>query len=350
MKAYQAIGIMSGSSLDGLDICAATFKHDQSWSYRLDHFKTCPFPSEIYRRLFNCRSLSGLELHLLDIELGKWIGDQVRQLIDDLGLHPALIGSHGHTVFHQVSRGLSLQIGNGHAIAQGSGLPVITDFRQANVLNGGQGAPLVPIGDALLFAEYSACINIGGIANVSIRKGSEVLAGDIVPANQVLNRLSQALGYDYDDCGNIARKGKINPEWLSYLNSLSFFKRPFPKSISNEWVQKEFLDSLPDCSTEDALHTFAHFVAERIAECLDLEKGTRVLITGGGALNTFLIELIAIKRPELVFEVPNLDLIQSKEALIFAFMGVLRWIGENNCLATYTGANKDLSAGVIYMP
>ena len=349
MNAYQAIGIMSGSSLDGLDICAATFQKGTKWGFQMDAFVAVPFPDDLYHQLLNCRSLSGESLHRLDIQLGLWLGGQVVDFMNENRLNPVVIGSHGHTVFHQVDHHLSLQIGNGHAIAEKTGVPVVADFRQQNVLLGGHGAPLVPIGDILLFEEYDAWINIGGIANATIRTKKGFEAGDIVPANQVLNALANKLGFPFDEGGQFAQQGKLNRNWHNYLGSIDFFEKPFPKSISNEWVKKELLDSLPETNPEDALFTYTSFMASQIAGILP-EETKRALVTGGGALNTFLIDQLKAERSEVDFEVPEEDLIQSKEALVFAFMGLLRHQGEVNCLASYTGSNKDISAGVVYMP
>jgi anhydro-N-acetylmuramic acid kinase len=350
MKPTQAIGIMSGSSLDGLDLCAATFSYEDRWQFQIDAFETIPFPTQIKNELQQARDLNGEKLHRLDIRLGQWIGMAVVDFVAKNKLSPTLIGSHGHTIFHQTNEGLSLQIGNGHAIANASGITTICDFRQQNVLLGGQGAPLVPIGDLYLFEEYDAFINLGGIANITVKKGQEILAGDVVPCNQVLNKLSQKLNEPFDKGGVLASQGKKDDEWYEKLSGIPFFKQEFPKSISNEWVASTFLDHLPDIAPIDGLCTFTHFISDEISRVLSLHKAQKVLVTGGGAFNSYLIRLLEDRSSERRIVVPDDTLVQAKEALVFAFMGLLRVNEQVNCLTSYTGSKKDHSAGVIFLP
>ena len=350
MNEYIAIGIMSGSSLDGLDLCCARFgKKGDFWSYEIEAHATYNFDTALSEKLKNARSLSAIELAKLDIALGNWIGDQSVDFINQEKVTPMLIGSHGHTVFHQIEHSLSVQIGNPHAIAQKTGLKTIADFRQQNVLAEGNGAPLVPIGDLLLFREYDAFVNLGGIANLSIKQ-NKISGGDVVPCNQVLNAIVSKLGLSYDEGGNIARSGKVDASWLEILRQDPFFEKKLPKSISNEWVEERFLKTLPQQSPEDQLCTFTHFIAEQLSVYLKEANVTKVLLTGGGAHNSYLIDQIRDRLQNTDIVVPEDALIDAKEALIFAFMGVLRNLNLTNCLGSYTGANKDISAGVVYLP
>lgn len=351
MNEINAIGIMSGSSLDGLDLCCANFrKNNSSWEFEIQAHSTYHFDTILFEKLKTVRSLTGLELATFDIELGQWIGERTLDFINRNELKPSLIGSHGHTVFHQVDRQLSLQIGNPQAVAQKTGLKVVADFRQQNVLIGGNGAPLAPIGDLLLFSEYDAHVNLGGIANLSLRNEKDIIAGDIVPCNQVLNALASELGMPFDKDGDIARRGKVSSSWTETLNLNPFFKKKLPKSISNEWVNETFLQKFPSLSNEELLCTFTHFISDRISEVLNDAGAKKILVTGGGTFNSYLMSLIERRLPDAEVIVPDTSLIEAKEALIFAFMAVLRINQEPNCLSSYTGAKTDLSTGVVYFP
>lgn len=351
MNDLNAIGVMSGSSMDGLDLCAVNFDLvNNQWQYDILAAETVSFPEKLMSQLNSVRTLSGQELSQIDIELGIWIGDALNEFIKANHLTIDIIGSHGHTVFHQVDRKLSLQIGCPQAISQRTQLKVVSHFRQQNVLYGGQGAPLVPIGDLLLFSDYQVCINLGGIANLTIKERDSCIAGDIVPCNQVLNALANRLGLPFDRGGELARTGKLDHKWLKMLQDDEFYKKPLPRSISNEWVYDQYLSQLPEINTEEALHTFSHFIVEEISKYIPVDGYCKVLVTGGGAHNDFLIENIRSLRPLASFEVPSIDLINQKEALIFAFMAVLKINHLPNCLSSYTGASKDLSTGVVYEP
>jgi anhydro-N-acetylmuramic acid kinase len=351
MKEYQAIGIMSGSSLDGLDICAVKFTYEsKQWSFSFLASEVFPFSDSLLAQLQKVRALSGLELTQLDMELGTWIGQKVNHLIKTNDLTIDVIGSHGHTVFHQIDERFSLQIGNGQVIAQSTDIPVVADFRLQNILLGGQGAPLVPIGDWHLFHDFDIYINLGGIANVTIKREDQLMAGDVVPCNQVLNALSTRLGFSYDDKGRFARQGKLLEDWLNALKANNFYKQALPKSISNEWIHNTYLQNLPDADTKDLLHSFSTFIAHEITDLIPDQHPQKVLVTGGGAYNDFLIDLIQKQRPLARITVPPSQLIDFKEALIFALMAVLKLENLPNCLASYTGAKKDLSTGVVFFP
>lgn len=348
----HCIGLMSGTSLDGLDICHVTFDTNNLRSYKITHTSTIAYPADIAEKLAISTELSGLELSLLDIELGKHIGKTVKQFISEHNIQTLdFIASHGHTVFHQPEKGLSLQIGSGHHIATISGIKTICDFRMHDVALEGQGAPLVPIGDMLLFSEYDQCLNIGGIANISFTSNGKRTAYDICFANMVFNQLAQRKGLEYDKDGNIAKGGKINKELLNKLNSLPFYTQPAPKSLGKEWVDTNILPLIrnKNISTEDLLRTTVEHVSTQIAESSNTHKGKRLLITGGGAHNSFLIGELK-KKTNAEICIPAKETIDFKEALIFALLGLLRTTGQNNCLSAVTGAKHDNCGGIEYMP
>ncbi|MFT5569215.1 MAG: anhydro-N-acetylmuramic acid kinase, partial [Cyclobacteriaceae bacterium] len=310
MKANQVLGVMSGSSLDGLDLCLAEFWFTDQWCFAIVATSTISFPEDLKVRLSTCRSLSGERLTSLDIELGNWVGDQINSFISSTGTSPTLIGSHGHTVFHQVEKGFSLQIGHPQVISSKTGIPVVGDFRQKDLQLGGQGAPLVPIGDLLLFQDKVACLNLGGIANISIKKDAHIIAGDLIPCNQVLNYLAMRLGHVYDDQGLLARQGKTHTVWKQQLSQIEFFSQPLPKSISNEWTETKFLHAIPKGETVDLLYTYTQFIASEICGVLQEHSAGLVMITGGGAYNTFLIDSMKAMLPNNFFEVPQPELIE----------------------------------------
>ncbi|MCK9448416.1 MAG: anhydro-N-acetylmuramic acid kinase [Bacteroidales bacterium] len=349
-SAYTVIGVMSGTSLDGLDLACCRFTvKDHTWSYVILAAETLTNDSFWKKALAEAWNLSDVSLRQLDKKFGQLIGEQVLAFIKKHGLQADLIASHGHTVFHRPDKGITLQIGDGAAIAAISGLPTVNNFRQQDVSKGGQGAPLVPIGDQLLFAEYAYCLNIGGIANISFELSGLRHAFDICPANQVLNYFAQQIGESYDPMGKYAADGKLLPEVLDKLDALEYYRKPYPKSLGREWIESEVLPLLanPDISPHDYLHSFCVHIARQIALALKgLPKG-RILVTGGGAFNRFLIQQIE-KYLCHSLVLPDALLIEYKEALVFALLGLLRWRGEINCLSSVTGATEDSSAGDIY--
>lgn len=349
---------MSGTSLDGLDIAYCVFKNDNdTWSFEIEKSGTVPYDDYWLNTFKTITRLSGLELSKKDLEYGTWLGKVTHHFIQQHHLQPDFIASHGHTVFHQPQIGLTLQIGNGMCLMKEVNLPVVNNFRLLDVILGGQGAPLVPIGDKLLFRDYDFCLNLGGIANVSFDLNGEYIAYDICPVNMALNYLAGKKGLHYDPQGSLARQGTVVPDLLRQLNSLQYYKDSFPKSLGYEWVKDNVLDLL-DQSPEginDLLATCSEHIASRISEDI-LKIATtsgnahqKLLITGGGAYNDFLIQLINNKcANKLEIVVPDKNIIEFKEALIFAFLGVLRFTGENNCLRSVTGASSDNCGGVIF--
>lgn len=356
MNKYEVIGVMSGTSLDGLDIVCVQFEVNEGWTYEILKSKAIVYDNNMFKRIQNASSLSGIELKKLDLDLGIWIGSQVKQFITNYRLNPVLIASHGHTIFHQPEIGLTLQIGDGYEILKSTGIKTICDFRSLDVSLGGQGAPLVPIGDKLLFSEYDFCLNLGGFSNISYDLGSERIAYDICPVNTVLNYLSNQVNEAYDKNGELAKAGKLDGELLHKLNGFEYFNANPPKSLGIEWVQKHVFPMLHQGSNNDLLNTYCHHIAYQIARPITKvarekksHKKAKVLVTGGGAKNNFLMDLIK-EAGDNQFEIviPDDSIIDFKEAIIFAFLGLLRYLGNDNTLKSVTGATKDSSGGLIY--
>lgn len=351
MQTYKAIGIMSGTSLDGLDIVLCKFSFSKTWHFEIEHFSTVEYSAEWHKKLESAPILHGLELSLLHKEFGKFIGDSVNEFLKTIGSKIDLIASHGHTVFHQPDKRLTLQIGDGQEIATATGIKTICDFRSKDIALGGQGAPLVPIGDKLLFSEYDYCLNIGGFANVSFTENENRLAFDICPANIILNYLANKSGHAFDNNGALGTLGNINSELLQQLNSIEYYHKNYPKSLGKEWLESTFIPILnsSEISLHNKLRTVYEHLAIQISSVLNSKKQCKTLITGGGAYNKLLMNLIKHKtKSELI--IPDLKIVEYKEALIFALLGILRDINQINCLSSATGAKCDSSTGIIYLP
>ena len=348
MTVYKAIGLMSGTSLDGLDICFANFwKENSSWKFEIIKAETIPYPKVLEEQLRNSIYLSSQDLLALHSEYGFYLGEIIKDFITKNQLSDIdLIASHGHTVFHQPQRKFTLQIGDGRAIKSQTQIPVIYDFRSQDVLLGGNGAPLVPIGDELLFSDYNACLNLGGFSNISFKINEERIAFDIAPVNIVLNKLVQEFGQDYDENGNLSRKGNINSQLLEQLNSLEFYAQSHPKSLGIEWCNANVFPLFSGIENLDVLATFTEHAAEQISKIFNIHQFNKVLFTGGGTYNQFLIEKIKSKTNTEII-IPEKQIIDFKEALIFAFMGVLRLNNETNVLASATGSLHNHSSGII---
>lgn len=348
------LGVMSGTSLDGLDLALCRFiNSDRKWNYDIISAETILYPEFWQLNLRNACQLNGEELLLLNNSYGNFIGHSVKKFLSGKE-KPELIASHGHTIFHQPEKRLTFQLGNGACIAASSSITTICDFRNLDVALGGNGAPLVPIGDMYLFPEYEYCLNIGGFANISYKtehkqntKSSKVIAYDICPANIILNILSGEKGASFDKNGDIGKRGNINSALLEELDSLNYYKMKPPKSLGREWMENEMLPVVQSYNipTEDKLRTVYEHIAKQISASVK-NKGS-ILITGGGAKNRFLIERISFfcKNP---VHIPSPDIIDFKEALIFAFLGALCLNNQTNCLASVTGAEKDNIGGVLY--
>ena len=350
---YKVIGLMSGTSGDGLDIAYCEFKKGDNWSFEIKASETVPFPKKLGKKLKKSHLMKGYKLSLLDLGFGQWMGEQVGIFIKKNNLEVEAVASHGHTVFHQPSKKLSLQIGNGWALHAACGIPVINDFRMLDVQLGGQGAPLVPIGDKLLFGEYDYCINLGGIANISMESGGNRIAFDICPFNLLLNHFAEECGKSYDKNGKLAKKGKLLKKELAQLNKLPYYQIEGAKSLGREDLEGylKILKMSSDMKPENILHTLVIHFVDQINKILIPVPGrkTKVLVTGGGAFNKFFIEkLEASLEPSIEMVKADPLLINFKEALVFAFLGVLKLRGENNSLATVTGALRDNCGGLIH--
>lgn len=347
---------MSGTSLDGIDLALCDISEN---GYKVLAAETVPYYEEWRQRLATLENASAYEYALANVELGHHFGKVINRFLKGKE-RPEAIASHGHTIFHQPQLGLTTQIGDGDAIAAETGLPVVFNFRTLDVALGGQGAPLVPIGDELLFGDYEACLNLGGIANISYRsevggRRSERVAYDVCPCNMALNRLAAMLGYPYDKGGVNARGGQVQTCLLHALDSLEYYAATGPKSLGKEWfvgqfwpVVKEFIGVVPSLSTvRDALATVSAHIAMQIGRVLEAQKIGSLLVTGGGAWNSYLIEQMGEYSPSTVITVPDELIVNYKEALIFAFLGYLRLGGKVNTLASVTGAKCDSVGGNI---
>lgn len=352
---YKVIGLMSGTSLDGLDLAYVEFAEENGrWTFELKHATTLRYSDEWFADLRNAQKLVDNELAILHIDYGVYLGKSCFDFVTEHKLSPDLVASHGHTVFHQPDNGITCQLGDGQAIANTCGIKTINDFRSLDVSLGGQGAPLVPIGDRFLFSEYEICLNLGGFANVSFESDGKRIAFDISPVNIAMNVFANMLGKEYDEGGTLAASGKLLPGLLETLNALPYYGEPPPKSLSREWLDEQFMPVIRgfSASGEDKLYTICVHVAQQVrrgVSSLGKSEGVKLLVTGGGAHNTFLVDCIK-RETKLDIHVPNRGIIENKEAIIFAFLGVLKIRGEINCLASVTGALRDSSCGVISTP
>ncbi|MEX0291642.1 MAG: anhydro-N-acetylmuramic acid kinase [Flavobacteriaceae bacterium] len=357
MQKHKVLGLMSGTSLDGLDLAYCHLWRDSTkWAYSIEATKSISYDPSMRSKLKDAIYLSAEDLLTFHNTYGSWLGEQAKSFSEEEQLEVDFIASHGHTTHHKPQQGLTFQIGSGQHLANASGLKTICDFRTSDVALGGEGAPLVPIGDQLLLGDYDFCLNLGGISNISFQKKGQRIAYDIGLANMILNHITAKIGVSFDKGGEMAGSGKINLEMLKKLNNLSYYKLPFPKSTGYEWFIEKvvpIVDNTSD-SIENLLHTAVHHICEQVAIQVNLHatkaKG-RLLVTGGGALNNFMMHTLKNKldrRTSLV--VPPPVLIEFKEALVFALMGVLRLKNEINILSSVTGASRDSSGGVIYLP
>ena len=349
---------MSGSSLDGLDIVfAELIESAGSWSYEIIAADCFPYTSEWTERLKNAIHLNALDYQLLHTAYGHYLGEQVNRFIDEKGLHfkVAMIASHGHTTFHLPAQKMTAQLGDGAAIAAVTKLPVISDLRALDVAFGGQGAPIVPIAEKLLFKGYSMFLNIGGIANISFNNGEEYIAFDVCPANRVLNLIANQVGKEYDADGALAAAGNIHEALLDQLNALDYYSQPYPKSLANDFGTDEVYPLIKsyNLSPADEAATMVAHIAVQIRAAISafsIQHST-LLATGGGAFNTFLIHQLSNSLEGLNVEVvvPDSQTVQYKEALAMALIGVLRWRQEYNVLSSVTGAERDSIGGAVWI-
>jgi anhydro-N-acetylmuramic acid kinase len=350
-NSYYIIGVMSGTSLDGIDLAYIHFDLNPHWSYEIITAETFAYPLEWEEQLRAAVNYDDLRLKELDQNYTTYLAGMISGFMrkHDI-IEVDAVCSHGHTIKHEPHNGYTLQIGNLPQLANLLQQKVVCDFRVQDVKLGGQGAPLVPMGDEILFRSFDYCVNLGGFANISMGTPKARLAYDICAVNTVLNHFANKKGLPYDRDGALARKGKVDQDLLNKLNSLAFYEQKPPKSLGIEWVNRELLPLFETTSSiPDNLHTYAVHAAEQIALQLGSSPAKKVLMTGGGAFNSFLMDEIK-KRTKVEVVIPSKEVVNFKEALIFAFLGVLRLRGEVNVLGSVTGARKDHSAGNIFLP
>ncbi|MFT3703371.1 MAG: anhydro-N-acetylmuramic acid kinase [Agriterribacter sp.] len=363
---YRAIGLMSGSSMDGLDIAYIHFfENAGKWSFDIIHADCYTYTPELKDKLQSATSFNALNYQLLHTAYGHYLGEQVNAFINKYQLHykVQLIASHGHTTFHVPAQKMTAQLGDGAAIAAETGIPVVSDLRALDIALGGQGAPIVPIGDKLLFGSYNYCLNIGGIANISASDNANYISFDICAANRVLNMLAEELGKPYDNRGELAKDGSVQNELLQTLNGLDFYNIPYPKSLSNDFGISRVYPLLKSTSykVEDLLATYSEHIVIQIRNAVEQIQGSfavstaeakhSMLVTGGGAYNDFLIHRLQQVLSPLYVDliVPETNIIEYKEAVVMALIGVLRWREENNILSSVTGAIRSSIGGAVWM-
>ena len=351
MKNYYVIGLMSGTSIDGVDLVYANFFYDKHWSFKILKSKTYEYDMDWQNILKNLADKDLDSIKLIDKNYTKLLSEYILKFIEEFSIKQIdFISSHGHTALHDPSNSITYQIGNLKELSDYIGLKVICDFRAQDVKLGGQGAPLVPVGEKYIFPEYDNLINLGGFANITIKSNNNLTAYDICPVNIVFNHLSNLRHLKYDDKGKIASSGKLNIELFDCLQSLDYYKQISPKSLGVEWVNKNILpliNSFSEIPLEDLLNTFSKHFASQIAS--NIKSAKKTLITGGGAYNDYLIQnIIDLTESEII--IPSSEIIEYKEALIFGFLGVLKDLNINNCYSSVTGATKDHSSGNIFIP
>jgi anhydro-N-acetylmuramic acid kinase len=352
-KNYNVLAIMSGTSLDGVDLAYIYFTYTNKWQFDVIHAETVPYTDNWVNKLKDAVTLNNKMLYELNSEYTALLANVINDFIKRNAVTSLdFIASHGHTVLHQPENGITLQIGNIPQIARLVNKTVVCDFRIQDVEMGGQGAPLVPIGDRILFSECECCLNLGGFSNISFEEDGERIAFDICPVNTVLNYYAGRLGKNFDQGGNIAKSGRVINELLDELNNFDFYKMPYPKSLGFEFVKSVVFPVIDkyDLQVNDILCTFSEHIAGQIANVINDTGKKSVLITGGGAYNTFITELLQHKLKFATITIPDDNTIQFKEAIIFGLLGVLKIRDEINVLCSVTGAAKNHSSGKIYHP
>lgn len=344
---------MSGTSLDGLDIAFCHFiRKPDGWKHAIVKAETIPYPVKWKKMLSATHLLSGEQIIFLDYEYGAYLGNACKEFIAKHNIRGvSFIASHGHTIFHQPQKGFTYQLGNGNAIHAASGLPVVNDFRSLDVRLGGQGAPLVPAGDKFLFSEFEVCLNLGGIANLSVDVQKKRRAFDVCFVNMGLNYLAGKIGKSYDKDGDLASDGKINLPMAKALTKVYNAFRDTRPSLGREIFEQKIKPLLDNekIDLRDRSYTFAESSAVEIANVLgSFKRPVSVLCTGGGVYNAHLMSrMLHHVGDEVSLIKPEDDVIKFKEALIFAFLGVLRVRNEVNCLSSVTGASRNSRGGVM---
>ncbi|MHC5310224.1 anhydro-N-acetylmuramic acid kinase [Myroides sp. LJL116] len=355
---YSIVGVMSGTSLDGIDLAYVKFSYDsdkeKGWSFSLKEAQTIPYKQKWRTTLKQALHYSKEELEQLNHDYTVYLAGVIQDFITQHNLEDIdAVCSHGHTILHQPDLGYTLQIGNLPILADLINQTVVCDFRTQDVALKGQGAPLVPLGDALLFSQYQACVNLGGFANISFTDAyNKRIAFDICPVNIVLNAFVAGQGLLYDKDGDLSKLGKVNVDLLEELNALDYYKEPGPKSLGVEFVQEYIQPVLQKytLSTSDYLCTYTAHIVKQIKLVLEHNALQNVLLSGGGSHNAFLVEQLKSSSDKFTLVVPTKDIVDFKEAIIFGFLGVLRLLGQNNILSSVTGATKDHCGGMVYQP
>jgi len=339
--------------MDGVDLACCEFSYvDTGWSYEFLAADTLPYPPPIKKKLVSACNWPANEIEELNNELGRFYAELLNDFHSFHKLSPDLISSHGHTILHEPEKGITLQAGHGGIIAEMTGITVVNDFRSADVAQGGQGAPLVPVGDKFLFGDYDTCLNLGGFANISFDNiYGQRIAYDLCPANMALNWIAGLRGLEFDKGGAMAKQGKVVPELLLSLNSLDYYRVNPPKSLGREWFLERILPLIDDqhMAAHDLMATMVEHIVQQLDQGIKAAESNLVLVTGGGALNQTLMERFKSYTSAQV-EIPGIQLVQFKEALVFAFLGLLRFRVEINCLSSVTGGKQDLSTGTIFRP
>lgn len=356
MKEYKVVGLMSGTSLDGVDLAYCLFRKDnRKWSFEIMQAETIVYDNYWKNHLRNLHKTDALTFVKTHADLGKYFGGLVKKFIQKNAITPRMISSHGHTIFHQPHNGFTFQIGDGAQISAATGIDTVCDFRSKDVAFGGQGAPLVPVGDRLLFPEFDFCLNLGGFANISFEKNKQRIAYDIVPVNMALNELISEINLEYDDKGNLSSKGNIHKNLLFDLNKIEFYSLSPPKSLGKEWYEKNIEPLVKNfsISLNDRLRTVIEHISQQIALTINKHSELKtaliptVIVTGGGAHNDFLIKCISAKAKANII-IPDKKIVDYKEAIIFGFLGVLRITNEINVLQSVTGSIKEHIGGALY--
>jgi anhydro-N-acetylmuramic acid kinase len=351
----KLIGLMSGTSLDGLDIVYVQFtEKDEIISYKLIYSKTVDYSDELESKIKKSATLGLAEIQILDKAIGLFYAQEVQNFIDEFHIDPkeiTAIASHGQTILHQPENGFTLQIGCGGTLAYHTGVNVINDFRTKDVIAGGQGAPLVPIGDFDLFhKKASSFLNIGGFCNISFKTNDVIQAFDICPGNLPLNKFSNELGAAFDKDGYFASEGKLNAELLERLNDLDYYNQPNPKSLGTEWLEASFYPKIQrDLITKDIIHTLCVHYVEQIAKVLNQENISSVFVSGGGAKNKFITNALQKQFNGEVI-IPGIETIDFKEAIIFAYLGYCYILNKPTTIQSVTGSTIALSTGVLHKP
>ena len=345
---FRVIGIMSGTSLDGIDLVFVEF-NIKKWKFEILNSRFIPYNEYWVDKLTDIHIKSKKELLKIDFLYTKYLGTKINEFIIQNKLQNIdIVSSHGHTAIHNPSVGITYQLGNLSSINKEYKIKTVCDFRTQDVNLGGQGAPLVPVGDSILFSNYSGCLNLGGFANISKNKDKKIIAYDLCSVNLVLNYLSNIAGKKYDKDGLIAKSGKLIPSLLNKLNSIEFYSFIHPKSLSIEWVSENIFPTinsyLKKNSLEDVMHTYVVHIVQIIS--LSLTKDDRVLVTGGGAHNKYLIKELQLNSNAKII-IPSKEIINFKEALIFGLLGLLRVLNINNCFSSVTGATMNHCSGKI---